>query len=302
MAPDTVFYDSGGYQIPGCTGARCYRRNAGSASYGSIRIPEALTVSSDAYFYNVGAQFWLQRDHLGGDAGMQQYIGGWGIGEETTIPLSGEASGRLPDPRWRRDFCEKTDCNDPEWRAGDNVNLAVGQGDLVVTPLQLANGYATFANGGTRYTPQIAVSIDPPGADTAPVAVGSHVAEQVDMPPHVRQPLYDGLVGVTQHGTAAGAFGGFNHQYYPVAGKTGTAQVDNHADTALFAAFGPAPAPQYSIAVVMEQSGFGGRAAAPVARALFDVLSGAVPKPAAPLGGRPAAPVADQAQVGGAYD
>jgi penicillin-binding protein 2 len=302
MAADTVFNDSGGYQIPGCTGARCYRSNAGGAAYGSITIPQALTVSSDAYFYNVGAQFWLQRDRLGGDDGMQNYIRHFGIGEETGIPLDEELAGRLPTAQWRREYCEATDCNDPVWRAGDNVNLAVGQGDLIVTPLQLANGYATFANGGTRYTPQIAASIDPPGDDTAAVAVGSHVAEQVDLPPQIRQPIYDGLVGVTQSGTAASAFSGFNHQFYPVAGKTGTAQVDGRADTALFAAFGPAPAPQYAISVVMEQAGFGGRAAAPVARALFDVLSGAVPKPAAPLGGRPAAPVADQAQVGGAYD
>jgi penicillin-binding protein 2 len=117
----------------------------------------------------------------------------------------------------------------------------------------------------------------------------------------VRQPIHDGLVGVTQSGTAASAFSGFNHAFYPVAGKTGTAQVDNHADTALFAAYGPAPAPQYSIAVVMEQSGFGGRAAAPVSRALFDVLSGAVPRPEAGPGGvipPPGAPLA----TGGSYD
>src|SRR3712207_7435634 len=67
--------------------------------------------------------FRSQRDHLGGDAGMQQYIQGWGIGEESTIPLRGEASGRLPTPAWRRDFCEKTDCNDPEWRDRKSTRL-----------------------------------------------------------------------------------------------------------------------------------------------------------------------------------
>jgi penicillin-binding protein 2 len=300
MAPDTVFYDSGGYQIPGCTGAKCFRRNSGGASYGSISIPQALTVSSDAYFYNVGAQFWLQRDHLGGDTGMQQYIQGWGIGEETTIPLSGEASGRLPTPEWRRDFCEKTDCNDPEWRAGDNVNLAVGQGDLVLTPLQLANGYATFANGGVRYQPKIALQIVPPEGE--PTEIEPKVITQVDLPPSVREPLLEGLMGVTSSGTAASAFSGFDLDNFYVAGKTGTAQVDGKADTAVFASFGPVADPQYAIAVFMEESGFGGSNAAPVSRALYDALSGAVPLAPAPLGGLANVPEGDLQVVGGSYD
>jgi penicillin-binding protein 2 len=300
MASDTVFYDQGGYSIPGCAGAKCYRRNSGGAQYGRLTIPEAITVSSDAYFYNVGAQFWLQRDHLGGDAGMQQYIQGWGIGEETTIPLSGEASGWLPTPERRRDFCEKVDCVDPEWRAGDNVNLAVGQGDLVLTPLQLANGYATFANGGTRYQPKIALQIKPPEGD--PVDIGPKAITRVDLPASVRDPLLEGLLGVTRRGTAASAFSGFDLDGFAVAGKTGTAQVDGKADTAVFASFGPAPAPEYAIAVFMEESGFGGSNAAPVSRALYDALSGAVPLDPAPLGGLEAEPTEGLATVGGAYD
>ncbi len=300
MAPDTVFYDQGGYQIPGCTGDRfCFRRNAGGAAYGRLTIPRAITVSSDAYFYNVGAQFWLQQERLGGDAGMQQYIQGWGIGADTGIPIP-EADGNLPTPQWKRDYCGRLGCDDV-WRTGDNVNLAIGQGDLVVTPLQLAYGYATFANGGTRYEPQIAIRIEPPG-DAPPVEVQPVVGGQVDLPPHVREPILEGLVGVTQSGTASRAFAGFDHQGWAVAGKTGTAQVDGKADTAVFAAFGPVAAPQYSIAVFMEESGFGGSNAAPVARALFDALSGAAPLAPAPLGGVPAAPTGDLADVGGAYD
>ncbi len=300
IAPDTVFFDQGGYSIPGCEGAKCYRTNSGGAVYGSISVDQALTVSSDAFFYNIGAQFWLQRDHLGGDAGMQRYIEGWGIGDETGIPLSGESSGRLPTPEGRRSFCEQVDCVDPEWRAGDNVNVAVGQGDVVLTPLQLANGYATFANGGTRYQPKIAVEIRPPGDD--PIVIEPKPLGQVDLPPTVREPLMNGLLGVTRSGTGASAFSGFDLDGWGVAGKTGTAQVDDKADTAVFAAFGPAAAPKYSIAVIMEESGFGGSNAAPVARALFDVLSGATPKPAAPLGGNPPVVPGDLTTVGGAYD
>ena len=101
----------------------------------------------------------------------------------------------------------------------------------------------------------------------------------------MRDPLLEGLAGVPVSGTATRAFAGFPLDQFPVAGKTGTAQVDNKADTAVFAAFGPLPAPQYAISVVLEESGFGGTAAAPVARALFDGLSGTRPlQPAGPNG------------------
>jgi penicillin-binding protein 2 len=304
LSADTVFYDSGGYQIPGCRGdPHCFRSNAGGAAYGRLTIPRALTISSDAFFYNVGAQFWLQRDRLGGDDGIQQYIRGWGIGSPTGIPLADELSGRLPTPQWKHDYCASLDdatCDDV-WRTGDNVNLAVGQGDVLVTPLQLANGYATFANGGTRFQPQIAIRIEPPG-EADPVAVDPVVAGQVDLPPEVREPILEGLIGVTQSGTAARAFSGFDHQNWTVAGKTGTAQVDNKADTAVFASFGPVQDPRYAISVFMGESGFGGTNAAPVARALFDALSGAAPLAPAPLGGQPAADIGGLVSGGSTYD
>jgi penicillin-binding protein 2 len=300
MNQDTVFFDTGGYQIPNCSGARCYRRNAGGAQYGRLTMDRALTVSSDAFFYNVGAQFWIQQNRLGGEAGMQEYMRPWGIGEDTGIPLPHELGGRLPTPQWQRDWCAETGCQ-PYWGAGDNVNLAVGQGYLVVTPLQLANAYAILANGGTRYQPQIAIRIDPPG-DAEPIPVEPQVAGQVDLPPEVRDPLMRGFEGVTSNGTAARAFAGFPQDQFRVAGKTGTAQVDNQADTAVFAAFGPTHASQYSVSVFMEATGFGGTNAAPVARALFDVFSGAVPRPEALPGGGVAGVSNPLAEAGGSYD
>jgi penicillin-binding protein 2 len=303
MSPDTVFADRGGYLIPGCTGAKCFRSNAGGASYGNIRIDRALTVSSDAYFYNVGAQFWLQRDQYGGDEGLQNLLRPWGLGDRTGLALTGEAPGRVPTPAWKLDYGTKTD-QDPKWRTGDNVNMAVGQGDVLVTPLQLANGYATFANGGTRYVPQVAMRAQAYQSDRVTATFDPQVAGKVDLPPEVREPLLRGLEGVPRSGTAARAFAGFPLDDFPVAGKTGTAQVDNKGDTAVFSAFGPAPAPRFQVTVFLEQSGFGATAAAPVARALFEGLSGI--RPLAPVGpdGLPTAP-ADALTGdtgGGAYD
>ncbi|HEX6418022.1 MAG TPA: penicillin-binding transpeptidase domain-containing protein, partial [Acidimicrobiales bacterium] len=284
MAPDTVFSDRGGYQIPGCTGVKCYRSNAGGAAYGNVTIQRAITVSSDAYFYNVGAQFWLQRDRFGGDDGMQNHLYPFGLGERSGIALTGEAPGRVPTPSWKREYNERVD-GDPVWRAGDSVNMAIGQGDVLVTPLQLANGYATFANGGTRWVPMVALRAERYQTGEVTHEFQPEAAGEVPLPAHFRQPLYDGLVNVPVNGTAVRAFSGFPLDTYPIAGKTGTAQVAGRADTAVFAAFGPAPAPRYSVAVMLEESGFGGTAAAPVVRALFDALSGTVPlHPAGPDG------------------
>jgi penicillin-binding protein 2 len=284
MAPDTVFQDGGGYVIPDCDASvdpHCFRRNAGGAVYGSITIPTAITVSSDAYFYNVGAQFWMQRDRFGGDDAMQQHLRPFGLGDQSGIALTSERAGVVPGPAQRRDFCERVNCSDPGWRSGDNVNMAIGQGDVLVSPLLLANGYATFANGGTRYVPQIALRTQAYQADRVIEEFAPEVAEEVPLPAHVREPLLEGLEGVPRNGTATSAFAGFPLDTFSVAGKTGTAQVgteqEPRADTAVFAAFGPSRDPQYAISVMLEESGFGGVAAAPVARALFEGLSGVTP-------------------------
>jgi penicillin-binding protein 2 len=291
MGPDTVFSDRGGYSIPGCNGAVdpfCFRRNAGGAAYGNVTIRRAITVSSDAYFYNVGAQFWLRQDEFGGPEGLQRHLTPWGIGERSGVALTGERPGRVPTPAWKQEFYEDLG-GDTVWHTGDSVNMAIGQGDVVVTPLQLANGYATFANGGSRYVPQIALRAQAYQTGEVTAEFAPEVAAEVPLPPELRQPLYDGLVNVPVSGTAVNAFAGFPLEAYPIAAKTGTAQVGTpqspRADTAVFAAFGPAPAPRYAVSVFLEESGFGGTAAAPVARALFDALSGQVPlQPAGPNG------------------
>jgi penicillin-binding protein 2 len=303
MAPDTVFSDRGGYLIPDCSGdPHCYRNNAGGAAYGNVTIQRAITVSSDAYFYNVGAQFWMQRERFGGDEGMQQHLAPFGLGEQSGVALTSEQDGRVPSPAWKREYNERVD-GDTVWRTGDSVNMAIGQGDVLVTPLQLANGYATFANGGTRYVPQIALRAEAYQTGEVTQQFEPVVGAQVPLPPAVRQPLYDGLVGVPRNGTAVRAFAGFPLDQYPIAGKTGTAQVDDKSDTAVFVAFGPAPAPQYAVSVFLEESGFGGTAAAPVARALFDALAGVKPlQPAGPNGMPIGAAESLTADTGGAYD
>ncbi|MEO6121362.1 MAG: penicillin-binding protein 2 [Acidimicrobiales bacterium] len=279
---NTTFVDEGTYRLRNCRGERCVFRNAGSRAYGRVNLARALTVSSDAFFYDLGANFWSG----GGpnSLAIQETARSLGIGARTGIALSGEQRGRVPDPESRRRLHEQNATAFPEgnWRTGDNVNLSIGQGETVVTPLQLANAYASFANGGTVYTPRLVAKVV--RADGGSVReVAAEAAGQVAIAPAQRAPILQGLQGAVadEAGTAFFAFAGFPLDSFAVAGKTGTAQVSRRQDTSLFAAFAPAAAPQFAIAVVMEESGFGASAAAPVARRVFDVLSGREPAPIA---------------------
>src|SRR3712207_4989625 len=139
------------------------------------------------------------------------------------------------------------------WFVGDDVNLAIGQGDLAVTPLQLANAYATFGNGGTRYVPGLVLRVQRQDGSVLRT-VEPRVAGRVELPEEVRRPVLDGLVGATTdpEGTATAAFAGWPSDQFPVAGKTGTAQAKPKQDSALFAAVAPLTSPQVAVAVVME--------------------------------------------------
>jgi penicillin-binding protein 2 len=281
VTPQTTIEDRGVYEIPNCKDERCERTNDGKKAYGRVDLRRSLTVSSDVYYYGLGAQFWIQRDNLGGPERMAELLEEWGFYDDTGIDLPNEKAGRIPSPAWKKQFCENTPCIDDRWFTGDSVNMAIGQGDVLVTPLQLASSYATLGNGGTRWVPQLVREIRAPQTEEVVAQISPEAIGSVDMQPEWRTAMIEGLIGVTtqEGGTAVGAFSGFPSDTFPVAAKTGTAQVAKKAPTAVFGAFAPAGAPQFAISVLLEESGYGGSAAAPVARRLLDVLSGTVPKP-----------------------
>lgn len=277
ITPEYVWRDQGVYRIPNCRGASCIFRNAGSRPYGNVDLREALTVSSDTYYYDIGARAWFARDRVGDP--IQDASRLFGLGADTGVPLPNEKSGRVMTPE---EFAERHERN-PEafergtWQAGDNVNIAIGQGEMLVTPLQLANAYATLANGGTLHAPNIVLEVRKAGTDEVVRRMEPRVIRQIDIPPAWRQALVDGFVGVTTQadGTASGTFAGFPN--WTVAGKTGTAQVAGKADTAVFAAFAPAEAPQLAVAAFLEESGFGGVAAAPLVRRILEPVAEGTP-------------------------
>lgn len=280
-SPDFRYYDKGFYQIPPPCSGKCEFQNAGRTPNGAVNLREAFVVSSDTYFYDVGAKFWVGRNTYGLTA-IQDTARQLGLGQRTGIRLAAEAEGRVSDPEVRKRLNERSPkaFPNPKWFIGDNVITAIGQGETVVTPLQLAMEYATFANGGTLYQARIAGQVttpdDPTGA--AGFQLSPVTRSTIALPPEVRDPIHQGLRGAvaSASGTAGPAFAGYTG--IPVAGKTGTAQQPKpQMDTAIFASYGPADAPRYAMSVVIEEGGFGGTTAAPVSRRIWEHLSGKAP-------------------------
>jgi len=291
IAPDTKINDPGYYEIPGCTAGEDLCRKKSPAAHGTVDLARSLTVSSDVYYYTLGNNIWARhkQGQLPADA-MQQQIAALGYGQKTGIDLPGESAGRLPTPDWLMKFSKQLNKGNPEqavergtWRAGDNINLAIGQGDLLATPLQTATAYATFANGGTMYRPSILSKItEYRQPDKVLKAYEPVVIRHVDWG-DARPAVLAGLQGVTtpgSGGTASLVFEGYNHAVLEVAGKTGTAQTGNNpatgapnAENSLFVGFAPIINPRYVASAMLEGAGSGAEAAAPAVRMVFDPIA-----------------------------
>lgn len=224
----------------------------------------AIGQSCDTYFYEVGKRFYEAKGEK-----LQAFARTMGLGAKLGIDLSGEVAGRVPDAAWKKAYNQ----NYPEyqqWLPGDTVNMAIGQGDLLVTPLQLASAYAALGNGGVVVRPHV---LDAVLAPDGSVSVETSVTTVSDA--HLSATnlaaMRRALVGVTTVGTGRGSFRDFPVE---VAGKTGTAQVKGKDDYALFACYAPASAPKYAIVVVVEQGGHGGSVAGPAARQIMSKLFG----------------------------
>ena len=297
LKPGQTYNDTGSYKVSNCKGNRCTFTNDGGNRYGVVDVTKALTVSSDVFFYWVGDQLWQQRGTFG-EQSIQDVASQYGLGSRSGVKLPGEGSGNLPTPAVRKKLHEDKPAAFPNgnWYAGDNVNTAIGQGDVLVTPLQLANAYGTFANGGKRLIPQIVLKVTRPKdvgyspSDPANATVQSfntpQVAGTVTYKDDSYSRIYAGLQGVVEagNGTAHEPFTK-DRPAFTVAGKTGTAQVANKASTSVFVGFAPADGPgtpaQYAIDVVIPEAGHGADFAAPLVFAILNPLSRNAIPPAA---------------------
>jgi len=254
ITPATPITDTGGLTVGGIT-----FHNAGGGAYGTLSLPSALQVSDDVFFYTLGLR-------MNGTLQLQKWAHRLGIGTPTGIDLPGESAGLLPTPAWRNRLYRKK-LTDRPWSAGDNINLAVGQGDVQVDPLQLADAYAAIGNGGTLLRPHVGMQV----VDTAGRVVqelNPSPRRHIAINPGYRSAILDGLHMAAQSpgGTSYAVFGGFP---VPVAGKTGTAQRTGQADQSWYSVLAPYPNPRVVVTVTIERGGFGVDSAAPVAEQIL---------------------------------
>jgi len=287
--PGEYYDDKGYYVIPGCTssgsGCATFHDNEGEIG-GEIDISRAITISSDDFFYNLGVTFWDDYKANGqyGEDPIQGAANELGYGEVTGIDLPGETQdARVDSPQ----VVAKEHAQDPkdypngQWFTGNNLELAFGQGGTVITPIEQAVAYATFANGGTRYAPEIAAGFVDPVTHKVVERLAPKVTGHVTYSPANYQAMLNGFTGVvnSQGGTAYGDFTSLPPTFQ-IAGKTGTATTQEQQPNSWFVGWGPLPDPQYVIATVIQGGGYGSVAAAPVVAKAFDYL---VANPAAPV-------------------
>jgi penicillin-binding protein 2 len=261
ITPDTPLYDGGSLKVGGVI-----FKNAGGAVHGSLALRQALTVSSDVFFYQLG----LMANNKGDGLLIQDWAKRLGIGRLTGIDLPAEGQGLIPTPAWRNALYKKKLTERP-WSVGDNINLSIGQGDLSVTPLQLAVAYAAVANGGYVVKPHLGRRIeDADGRVLQELETPSR--RRVPIDPAYRQAIMDGIYGAANSpgGTSTAVFEGFS---IPVAGKTGTAEKGpGRADQSWYAAVTYPDDPQYVVVATDEAGGFGAERAAPMVRQIIAAL------------------------------
>ncbi len=245
-------------------------RNSGSTAFGSIDMHFALVVSSDTYFYSLGPEIGVN--------GLHDFMKPFSFGQLTGIDIDGEKRGVLPSTDWKRSAYKKKE--QQRWYAGETISVAVGQGYNSFTLMQLAQATAVLANDGTYMKPHLVKQIEnaTTGERKPTVAEASY---KIPLKKENIQVIKRALADVTTSGTARQAFAG---SAYAAAGKTGTAQVyslrgskyranaidERLRDHALFMAFAPAANPTIAVAIIVENAGWGGSVAAPIARKVFD--------------------------------
>ncbi len=275
-------------------------KNYESGAYGYIGFDKALEVSCNTFFYRVGFHYWQK---FGSDEAdvkafdpLVEEAKDFGFGSRTGIDLPGEASGRIADRRWKRDYyksmkdfyCgiyEKPQDEETsdfvykfayefcvegyKYRAGDAANFAIGQGDTIVTPLQLARAYAALANGGTLYAPRVGKAIVGPDGSVIqrikPEKVGT-----VKLPASTIGYIDDALKGVTRQGTMAWRMGGFPLDEVEIRSKTGSAEVYGKQSTSWVASYSE----DYVVIMMVSQGGTGSGTSGPAVRAIWEALYG----------------------------
>jgi penicillin-binding protein 2 len=297
-ADPTLFYSDGELLFPNTPPLRDWREGG----HGLVDLSESLAQSVNSYYWSIALRIWERRGVDWPEDLLQEFARDLGLGSPTGVDLPFEQAGLVPDRDWFQfNQQNQTGLVRPEggWSGGDLMNLATGQGALVVTPLQMSVAFSALLNGGTVWEPRVVSSVRDAENDLIFSNVPS-AARQVELLASTIAGIKGDLNRVVNSptGTARAAFQGFCDPGVPdsecaalgeVGGKTGTAEIvqaisegDEAIDTAWFVGGAPLSDPKWIVAVVIEQGGSGGRVAAPAARRIFQYLMGENPDPVRP--------------------
>ena len=254
--PSTVIQDNGSITV----GGEEFENSEGAVN-GPVSLVPALKVSSDVYFYTLGLEMWQNND-------LQDWSHKLGIGDPTGIDLPVSENGLVPSKKRLDDLYAAGESERP-WGPGDDIQLAVGQGELQTNPLHMATAYAALGNGGTIVTPHVGLEIqDPAGRVVKEFKPGPR--RHVHINPTFRSDILEGLHEAAQEvgGTSDETFGTFP---IPIAGKTGTAERATYEpNQSWYASLAPYPNPRIVTVVTIEQGGFGAEAAAPATKPILE--------------------------------
>jgi penicillin-binding protein 2 len=255
---DTVFCP--GYYQLGRETKRCWK----AGGHGTVNFHRAVVESCDVYFYEMGRRLGIER--------IAKYAKGFGMGTETGIGINREVDGLVPTEAWKQRVYKQP------WVGGETLSVAIGQGALQVTPLQLAAAVSAVVNGGTLYRPRITLRAQRRNGQEAqvfqPVTRGKMVLTEAH-----RQAILKALGGVVNE-VGGTAYWSARSSVVPIGGKTGTAQVVGRRsgikieDHAWFVAFAPIDNPKIVVSVIVENGGHGGTVAAPIARKVIEAFLG----------------------------
>ncbi|MEV5337427.1 penicillin-binding protein 2 [Streptomyces sp. NPDC052676] len=270
-------------------------KNFESQNHGAIDLGRALEVSCDTVYYRLAHSEWKKDGGINPKGKPKDWFykaaHQFGLGKETGIDLPNEVAGRVPDREWKQRYWEankdawcKTGKKDGDYvekiayenclegnkmRAGDEINYSIGQGDTLVTPIQMATIYAAISNGGTLYTPTVGKAvISPDGKKVEEIEPKSH--GRLPVGKQTLAQMDEALAGVATRGTAAWRFGGWPQDEIPMHAKTGTAEVYGKQTTSWFATY----TDDYAIVMTISQGGTGSGASGPAVRNIYDALYG----------------------------
>ncbi|HEX3946223.1 MAG TPA: penicillin-binding protein 2 [Acidimicrobiales bacterium] len=283
ISPNSQIKDTGTFKVKGTTctkgGPGCTFKDDTQGDTGTMNVAQALTRSDDYFFYTLGDRFYTTSAKYG-PTPIQTAANAYGLGELTDIDLPGETQGRIDSAAEVKKLHQANPTAFPNttWYIGNNVEMAFGQGGTVVTPIEEAQAYATFADHGVKMQPQVAHAVVSPQGKVIKTVAPKQMGK-VTLSPANYQAMLTGFMGVVwtkTRGTAYTAFkdnAHFTEAQFPIAGKTGTADVSTGEPDAWFVGFGPTNTThQYVVAALVHHGGYGAAAAAPAVANIYNYL------------------------------